>query len=262
VHIWDAVTCNRIRTMTGHTHRVGSLSWSGHILASGSKDRSIRLRDTRVIDNSYRELNGHKQEVCGLKYSSLQPTFLASGGNDNKLFVWDERKIRSSTTMIPGAGIQFQASAALHKFHEHTAAVKAIAWSPHALGILGSGGGTQDKKLRFWNTGTGLKISELDTGSQVCNLTWSLNSNEVVSTHGFSSTQTQNQICIWRYPSLDQTATFSGHTHRVLYLAMSPDGRTIVTGAGDETLRFWAALPERKDSKRETRVEDIMGRIR
>ena len=43
---------------------------------------------------------------------------------------------------------------------------------------------------------------------------------------------------------------------------MSPDGRTIVTGAGDETLRFWAALPERKDSKRETRIEDVMGRIR
>ncbi len=92
---------------------------------------------------------------------------MASGGNDNKLFVWDERRIRTSATAIPGTGVQFQASAALHKFHEHTAAVKAIAWSPHALGILGSGGGTQDKKLRFWNTGTGLKISELDTGSQV-----------------------------------------------------------------------------------------------
>lgn len=32
-------------------------------------------------------------------------------------------------------------------------------------------------------------------------------------------------------------------THRVLYLAMSPDGQTIVTGAGDETLRFWSAFP-------------------
>lgn len=30
---------------------------------------------------------------------------------------------------------------------------------------------------------------------------------------------------------------------RVLYLAMSPDGQTIVTGAGDETLRFWNAFP-------------------
>ena len=26
---------------------------------------------------------------------------------------------------------------------------------------------------------------------------------------------------------------------RVLYLAMSPSGKSIVTGAGDETLRFW-----------------------
>lgn len=43
---------------------------------------------------------------------------------------------------------------------------------------------------------------------------------------------------------------------------MSPDGRTIVTGAGDETLRFWAALPEKKDSKREARVDDVVGRIR
>ena len=30
---------------------------------------------------------------------------------------------------------------------------------------------------------------------------------------------------------------------RVLYLAMSPDGKTIVTGAGDETIRFWNVFP-------------------
>ena len=37
----------------------------------------------------------------------------------------------------------------------------------------------------------------------------------------------------------------------VLYLAMSPDGETIVTGAGDETLRFWNAFPKRSESERE-----------
>lgn len=35
---------------------------------------------------------------------------------------------------------------------------------------------------------------------------------------------------------------------RVLYLAMSPDGQTIVTGAGDETLRFWNAFPGPKSN--------------
>jgi cell division cycle 20-like protein 1 (cofactor of APC complex) len=42
---------------------------------------------------------------------------------------------------------------------------------------------------------------------------------------------------------MDKVASLSGHSFRVLYLAMSPDGRTIVTGAGDETLRFWNVFP-------------------
>ncbi|MFN9908673.1 MAG: hypothetical protein ACK56F_21530 [bacterium] len=33
--------------------------------------------------------------------------------------------------------------------------------------------------------------------------------------------------------------TLTGHSMRVLYLGMSPCGENIVTGAGDETLRFW-----------------------
>jgi cell division cycle 20-like protein 1 (cofactor of APC complex) len=32
----------------------------------------------------------------------------------------------------------------------------------------------------------------------------------------------------------------------VLYLAVSPDGQSIVTGAGDETLRFWSVFPGAK----------------
>lgn len=42
---------------------------------------------------------------------------------------------------------------------------------------------------------------------------------------------------------MKRIATLTGHSSRVLYLAMSPDGNTIVTGAGDETLRFWNIYP-------------------
>ena len=51
---------------------------------------------------------------------------------------------------------------------------------------------------------------------------------------------------------LRQVATLTGHTLRVLYLAMSPDGQTIVTGAGDETLRFWNVFPGPKTKVRGT----------
>lgn len=35
---------------------------------------------------------------------------------------------------------------------------------------------------------------------QVCNLVWSKNVNELVSTHGYS----QNQIIVWRYPTMSK----------------------------------------------------------
>ena len=41
---------------------------------------------------------------------------------------------------------------------------------------------------------------------------------------------------------------------RVLYLATSPDGQTIVTGAGDETLRFWSVFPSARSVTAENAV--------
>ena len=75
--------------MTGHTARVGALAWNEHILTSGSRDRLIYHRDVRQPDQWLRKLVGHKQEVCGLKWNS-EDGQLASGGNDNKLFIWSQ----------------------------------------------------------------------------------------------------------------------------------------------------------------------------
>lgn len=281
--IYDTITQRRLRTMTGHTSRVSSLSWNAHILSTGSRDRTILHRDVRSPSQYLTKLIGHKQEVCGLRWNA-DTGQLASGGNDNKVFVWDGLDTRW-----------------LHRWGEqeggHKAAVKAIAWSPHQRGLLASGGGTADRCIKFWNTistaqnsanaaltathstrhsldlssatsppnrhsllGAGATGPTLldhpsssllaadalanpsphllrthDTGSQVCNLLFSTLTSELVSTHGFS----QHAINIWKYPSMQQVVSLTGHTYRVLYLAMSPDGSVIVTGAGDETLRFW-----------------------
>ena len=207
--------------MLGHRGRAGTLAWNSHTLSSGSRDRTILNRDIRSPSDYSNKLLGHKSEVCGLKWS-YDDQQLASGGNDNQLFVWNAHS--SSPALRCG---------------EHTAAVKAIAWSPHQQGLLASGGGTADRCIRFWNTVTNAPLQCVDTGSQVCNLVWSKNVNEIVSTHGYS----QNQIVVWRYPSMSKLTTLTGHTFRVLFLAISPDGQTIVTGAGDETLRFWNVFP-------------------
>ena len=46
----------------------------------------------------------------------------------------------------------------------------------------------------------------------------------------------------------EKICSLTGHTYRVLYLALSPDGETIVSGAGDETLRFWKVFPPTKQN--------------
>lgn len=181
------------------------------------------LSSSSSLSSSVARLQAHRQEVCGLRWS-FDDAQLASGGNDNKLFVWS---------------LAQHGHGPVQRFTDHTAAVKAIAWSPHQSGLLASGGGTADRCIRFWNTQSGAAISAVDTGSQVCNLLWSQSVNELVSTHGYSL----NQIIVWAHPAMAKVATLTGHTYRVLYLAGSPDGQTIVTGAGDETLRFWSVFP-------------------
>lgn len=244
VQIWDATQAKLIRTMTGHTARVGSQSWAAHVLATGGRDKTICIRDVRSKGDVEHRLIAHKQEVCGLKWSP-DWSQLASGGNDNRLYLWSLAMMngggKGTNTHSNGSNGEQPTSniVPLMKFTQHTAAIKALAWSPHRAGLLASGGGTSDKCIRFFNTNTGLMEQVIDTGSQVCQLEWSPHLSELVSCHGYST----NSVTLWRYPDMNKIATLSGHTTRVLYMAMSPDGQSIVTGAGDETLRFWYVFP-------------------
>lgn len=189
IQLWDTSAQKCLRTIKGHSARVGALSWKlsgggdggvggggggvNSLLASGSRDRQIHLIDPRSDTPCAMRLRGHRQEVCGLRWSFDDRSMLASGGNDNRLLVWDVKRHTQP----------------MHTFTDHTAAVKAIAWSPHQHGLLASGGGTADRCIRFWNCLTGHGINCVDTGSQVCNLAFSRNCNELVSTHGYSLNQ-------------------------------------------------------------------------
>lgn len=224
VEIYDVVKRKCIRTLSGHKDRVACLSWNNHILTSGSRDRSILHRDVRVPDSFFERIETHSQEVCGLKWNP-ESNKLASGGNDNMVYVYD------GTSRSP-----------VLKFEEHTAAVKALAWSPHKRGILASGGGTADRKLKTWNVNTGFKVNEVDTGSQVCNMIWSKNTDEIVTSHGYS----RYNLTLWDYPTMNPVAILKGHSFRVLHLTLSADGTTVVSGAGDETLRYWKIFDKPK----------------
>ncbi|KAL0572080.1 substrate-specific activator of APC-dependent proteolysis [Marasmius crinis-equi] len=264
ITIYDAVAQQPIRSYR-NAHdgkRVGCLSWTSSIISSGSRDHSVQHHDIRDPSSCpFKTSIGHKQEVCGIKWSGdggPDKALLASGGNDNKVCVWDLRGSKRAQILgvptlpkpgfVPSPGNlmeKISGDMPLYKFHQHKAAVKGLAWDPHISGLLASGGGQRDRCIRFWNTTNGTMLNEIDTGSQVCNLLWSTNSHELVSTHGYSTTTVPNQICVWKYPTLTMVSSLVGHTQCVQYVALNPNGDTIVTGGGDQTLRFWSVFPGR-----------------
>lgn len=231
VQIWDVAGMKLLRTMESHSARVGTLAWNGHMLSSGARNGAIHNHDVRVPSHHTASLVSHTQEVCGLKWSpnGMQ---LASGANDNTVCIWDAQ---SGNRWAPR-----------HRLTQHNAAVKALAWCPWQTNLLATGGGTADRHLRFWNSMTGSCVNSIDTRSQVCSIVWSPHDKELLTSHGFS----QNQLTLWKYPSLTRMTELKGHTSRVLHTSLGPDGQTVVSGAADETLRFWKVFADGENEKR------------
>lgn len=55
--------------MAGHAGRICTIAWNNTFLSTGSRDHTILHRDLRSPADSIGQLKGHKQEVCGLKWS-------------------------------------------------------------------------------------------------------------------------------------------------------------------------------------------------
>ncbi|VFQ99205.1 unnamed protein product [Cuscuta campestris] len=172
-------------------------------------DGMIFSNDVQVRSHIAETYKGHSQEVCGLIWSASGQQ-LASGGNDNLLYIWDR-----SSTAVSSSNSTSSTTQWLHRFEEHTAAVKALAWCPFQGNLLASGGGGGDRCIKFWNTHTGSSVNSVDTGSQVCALLWNKSERELLSSNGF----TKNQLTLWKYPSMVKMAELTGHTSRVLFMA-------------------------------------------
>ncbi|KAJ3145583.1 hypothetical protein HDU86_000860 [Geranomyces michiganensis] len=161
--------------------------------------------------------NGHTDRIVGLKWSPDGRT-LASGGNENLVCFWDLDHREQPR----------------HVIRDHTSAVRALDWCPWEPELLATGGGLDDRKIRVYNS-RGEKECELETGSQVCTVHWSKGYRELISSHHTIG----DQLVIWAWPGLKEITRLPGHAQRPLFLAMSPSGETVVTGSGDENLKFW-----------------------
>ena len=231
IQLWDVEREKKVRTMQGHSSRVGSLAWNAHILSSGSRSGSIINSDVRIAKHAVSEWNEHEQEVCGLEWSP-DGSQLASGSNDNLVKIWEGASSKS-----------------VHTLSEHLAAVKAVAWCPWQSKLLATGGGTSDKTVKFWDSVSGNSLSTLHTGSQVTSIKFSKSCKEFITSHGYA----ENKMCIYKYPNLQLVGDVEGHESRILHTALSPDGTTVCSVAADEVIKFYNCWDKKQVQSRPLR---------
>jgi len=229
--IWDVQAQKKVRTLRCGPGRIAASAWNQHTLSTGSRGGDILNHDVRIQQHVTQTLQGHTQEVCGLKWDA-DGKYLASGGNDNIVNVWNARGAQHCNPITA-----------------HTAAVKALAWCPWQSNLLATGGGTADRSIVFSNVNTGATVNRIDTKSQVSSLVWNREHKQIISGHGYA----ENQLSIWNYPTMNKVTDLNGHTERILNMSASPDGQTIVSAAADETLRFWRCFAHDEKAKKKVR---------
>ena len=210
-----------IKTIYLHCLRVGSLKFHPHksnLLASGSKDCTVLIHDLRT-KNKKEIWFEHEGEICGLSWQS-SGFCLASGGNDNVIQIWDIRKNKEPVLKIT----------------EHTAAIRALEFSPMNDDLLASGGGTGDSSIRISSLkNQGKNSVVLKTQSQICSLLWDQKCNRLLTSHGFS----KYQLCLWNLEREKLVKEYYGHSNRILDIVRIKESNHVLSFSSDNTAKIW-----------------------
>lgn len=216
-------------TYRNHTDTVYALAWSpdSKRVASASGDHTVHVWEAvpehpwlkavaYLTGFRYLTYAGHSKAVYAVTWSP-DGRFIASGGNDNIVQVWN------ATT-----GDQCIA------YKGHSDIVWAISWSPDGTSIASA---SNDHTVRIWNALTGQTIHVLRAPSSIAYaLSWSPDSKHLVIGANDHSVQ------IWDVSSGHKSHTYHEHTEAVYCVAWSPDGERIASGGNDAVLHIWAVV--------------------
>ncbi|KAB1258112.1 Cell division cycle protein 20-like protein [Camelus dromedarius] len=222
VYLWSASSGDilQLLQMEQPGDYVSSVSWikEGNYLAVGTSSAEMQLWDVQQ-QKQLRNMTSHSARVGSLCWNSY---ILSSGSRSGHIHHHDVRVAEHHVATLSG----------------HSQEVCGLHWAPDGR-HLASGG--NDNLVNVWPSAPGesgwvpLQTFTQHQGAVKAAAWCPWQSNELISGHGFA----QNQLVIWKYPTMAKVAELKGHIARVLSLTMSPDGATVASAAADETLRLW-----------------------
>ncbi|XVF29932.1 hypothetical protein REPUB_Repub16aG0013500 [Reevesia pubescens] len=164
-------------------------------------------------DDSIHIFTGHTGELYAVACSPTDPVLVATGGGDDKGFLW---KIGHADWASQLRG--------------HADSVSSLAFSSDGQ-LLASGG--FDGVVKVWDTSGNLKHTLEGPGGGIEWVRWHPKGHLILAGSEDCT------IWMWNADNGNCLNVFSGHGASVTCGDFTPDGKTICTGSEDSTLRIW-----------------------
>jgi RNA polymerase sigma factor (sigma-70 family) len=241
VRLWDISTGKELLKLEGHTEGVYSLAFlpGGKKAVSGSADGTIRIWDLEG-GKELKRLEGHEGTVYGLDVTR-DGKLLLTGGEDGTVRLWD-----------------IEAGKEIRRFEGHDGKVRAVAFSADGKQAA-SGNIFGDSTLRIWDVETGKEVSKYTVaGAPVQN-----RKDPGVLKGGGLGGFAPNEFSpvIGGYGGIGlRVGRFPADTEGISSVAFSPDGKLVLAGCMDNTLRVFE-LATGKERRFEGHTKQLLGAV-